>query len=260
MLQSLEDLAKFFADTSDISEIERIYKLGIISGITTNPVIVAKEAKSTQPRDAYRKLAQRFPEFPISIQLLDEEEGALLEDARSFSAIAPNIVVKLPMFGDGRGLRILPILIEEGISINITGLMTAEQLLTVVKSGQGKGPTYASLFFNRIRDGGGNPVKEISKARNLIDKFNLSTKIITGSIRKPEDVYESVMAGAHIVTITPPVFWAMINHPKSVEFIEQCQNSWNELIKLQKEGNSEIAATKLKQKTRQIPRKRPALR
>lgn len=252
-------LSQFFADTSDINEIERLVKLNLISGITTNPVIVAKDANGGDPINGYKRLAARFPELPVSIQLLDEPEEKLLEHAKEFASIAPNIVVKVPMFGDGRGLQILPKLIEEGININVTCLMSADQVLTVLKAGNGKGPVYASLFFNRIRDGGGNPTEEITRTRDLIEKFGSTTKILTGSIRQPKDVYDAVLAGTHIVTITPPVFWAMINHPKSVEFIEQSQTAWNELLNAQKVGNGEIQSTR-KLRVKRLTRARLAIK
>lgn len=250
---------EFFADTSDISAIEKLARLNLISGITTNPVIVAKDANGSNPISGYKNLAARFPEFPISIQLLDESEEKLVKYAKDFVAIAPNIVVKVPMFGDGKGLKILPTLLAQDIKVNVTGLMSAEQILTILQVAQGKGPGYVSLFFNRIRDGGGDPAREINKTRNLIETFNCATKIITGSIRKVDDVYDAVMAGTHIVTVPPPVFWAMINHPKSVEFIEQSQIAWEELLRLQKAGNGQVQSIK-RPRTGGIPRARLAIK
>lgn len=225
---------KFFADTSKTSEIETMMELGIISGITTNPLLVAKEAGNNEPATYYKKIAEKFPNLPISIQLLDESEEELLKHSMEFAAIGSNIVVKVPMFGDGRGLKLLPKLITEGIKTNITGLMTAEQVLAVLLAGQGKGPTYVSLFFNRIKDGGGNPNTEINRSRALIEQLDSSTKIITGSIRNPADVLDAVIAGTHIVTITPPIFENMIKHPKSDEFVNQSQKAWEELLASQK--------------------------
>ena len=138
------------------------------------------------------------------------------------------------MFGDGRGLKLLPKLMAEGIKTNITGLMTAEQVLTILLAGQGKGPTYISLFFNRIKDGSGNPNTEISRTRALIEQLDSNTQIITGSIRNPSDILDAVIAGTHIVTIAPPVFENMIKHPKSDEFINQSQKAWEELLASQK--------------------------
>ena len=165
---------------------------------------------------------------------MDESEAELFKHSMEFASIGPNIVVKVPMFGDGRGLKLLPKLIAEGIKTNITGLMTAEQVLTVLLAGQGKGPTYVSLFFNRIKDGNGNPNIEISRTRALIEQLASDTKIITGSIRNPSDILDAVIAGTHIVTITPPVFENMIKHPKSDEFVNQSQKAWEELLASQK--------------------------
>ena len=225
---------KFFADTSITSEIESMMALGIISGVTTNPLLVAKEAGNNEPASYYKKIVEKFPKLPISIQLLDKSEEELLKNAREFASIGPNIVVKVPMFGDGRGLKILPKLIAEVINTNITGLMTAEQVLTILLAGQGKGPTYVSLFFNRIKDGNGNPNIEINRTRTLIEQLDSNTEIITGSIRNPSDILDAVLAGTHIVTITPPIFETMIKHPKSDEFVNQSQKAWEELLTSQK--------------------------
>src|SRR3989344_3547716 len=179
---------KFFADTSVTSEIESMMALGIISGITTNPLMVAKEAGNNEPASYYKKIVEKFPKLPISIQLFDKPEEELLKDAREFALIGPNIVVKVPMFGDGRGLKILPKLIAE----------------------------------------------EINRTRTLIEQLDSNTEIITGSIRNPSDVLDAVIAGTHIVTITPPIFENMIKHSKSDEFVNQSQKAWEELLASQK--------------------------
>lgn len=226
----MKEVPQFFADTSSIPQIDWLMALGIFTGITTNPLIVAKEAGQSEPLAYYRELAKKYPKLPISIQLLDEPEDKLFEQAKEFSKIGENIVIKIPMFEDGRALKLLPQLIHKGIKTNVTGLMTAEQVLMVLQAGGNAGPTYASLFFNRIIDGGGDPTLEINRARTLIDKFNSQTKIITGSIRKPQDVFDAVLAGSDIVTITPPIVESMIRHPETIKFIQQSQTAWEEFL------------------------------
>lgn len=227
-------LPKIFADSSKISEIEQLIQLGIIHGITTNPLIVAKEAGNSEPINYYRKLVEEFPELPISIQLLDHDLETLLEEARSFASISPNIVIKVPMFSNGRGLALISQLSSEGIKTNVTGLMKAEQLFLSLLAGKSKGPHYVSLFFNRIKDGGGDPKFEIQRSRKLLDQLSHQAEIIVGSIRQGSDVFEAALAGGNIVTVTPKVIWEMVEHIKTTEFINQCQQSWDELIKSQK--------------------------
>lgn len=241
-------LPKFFADTSSILEIEQLREFIPIHGITTNPIIVATEAGKTNVMNYYKNLAERFPDLPISIQLLDEDEETLIKQAHRYASIAPNIVVKVPMFEDGRGLKLISQLTKVGVAINVTALMTAEQLLLAWLAGsnsQNRGPSYLSLFFNRIKDGGGNPKAEIRKSRALLDQFNSGSQIIIGSVRKPEDVRVAISAGAHIVTVTPGVFWKMIPHPKSTEFIRQSQAAWEEITR---ERGSSNATTKPKRR------------
>lgn len=217
-----------FADSSKITEISKLVDLGIISGITTNPLIVAAEAGETDPLEYYHQIAQTFSHFPVSIQLLDQNVSQLLDQARRFASLASNVIIKVPMFGDGRGLTTLSTLTKEGVKVNVTGLMSAEQLsLTLLTDPP---PTYVSLFFNRIRDGGGDPEKEIENSRQLIEKLKSPAQIIVGSIRKGEDVRQALGAGGHIVTVTPKVIFEMIFHPKSEEFIKQSQKAWEELV------------------------------
>src|SRR3989338_4956756 len=102
--------AEFFADTSKISEISRMTETDLFSGITTNPLIVAKECAGINPTEIisyYENLAKKFPGIPISIQLLDKPLQQLIKDAREFSKISPEIVIKIPMFADSRGLILL---------------------------------------------------------------------------------------------------------------------------------------------------------
>lgn len=228
---------KLYADTSKIAELEQLFELGIFSGITTNPIIVAKEAGNSEPRTYYEELAKRFPGLPISIQLLDRDIPTLIQEAKSLASISPDIVIKVPMFGDGRGLAVLSVLMKEKINTNVTALMKAEQLMLALLAGSRKneqnGPTYVSLFFNRIKDAGGNPNFEIGRSRDFIDKLSFRSKIITGSIRRGEDVYEAAIAGSHIVTVTPKVIWSMIKHQKSDEFIAESENAWNSFVSQQ---------------------------
>ncbi len=219
-----------FADTSDIAEIKSLSELGIIHGITTNPLIVAKQAKTSSPNTYYETIAKEFPQYPVSIQLLDNDIPTLIKQGKEYAAIASNVVVKVPMFGDGKGLSVIYALTSEGININVTALMNAEQALLAHAAHNGHEPAYLSLFLNRIKDGGGNPTNEIGRTREMLDKIDSNSKIITGSIRGPEDVFQAVIAGTHIITVQPKVIRQMIQHDQSDKFINQCQDQWNDFM------------------------------
>lgn len=220
-------MAELFLDTANLDEIKTLMEWGIFSGITTNPLIFQNSANGDD-LEFYQKLVKLYP-IPISIQLPDKNLETLLNLSKTFSSYGPNVVVKVPMFPDGRGIILTSLLEKENIRVNVTGVMSAEQFLLALMASHP--PTYISLFFNRIRDGGGDPQREISKSKELVDKLSIKTKIIVGSIRKGSDVYEAVVAGGHIVTVAPKVLFSMVNHPKSVEFIAQSQHALDEVFK-----------------------------
>lgn len=229
-------IPKLFADTSKIPEIAKMVDTGAVYGVTTNPLIVTAEALGKDPDGYYQEVVRKFSHLPVSIQLLDADTDTLLSQARNYAKLGSNVVVKVPMFPDGRGLHLVNKLLAEGIKVNVTALMTTEQLSLALVSGKGsqmKGPNYLSLFFNRIRDGGGSPTLEIKRSRVLLERCGSGSEIIAGSIRSGQDVTDAFLAGAHIVTVTPKVFWGMISHPKSEEFINQCQAKWTELTQPQ---------------------------
>lgn len=216
----------FFADTSSIQELRELMGWGIFKGITTNPVIVAKEApQSTDPLLYFREIATTFPDYPVSTQLVDSSDFEMtLEKARQYASLSPNVVIKVPMFANGQGIRIVNTLTREGIKVNVTALMTAEQAMFTMMGDIC--PTYVSLFYNRAKDGGEDPRKEIENTREFIDKLGLATKIIVGSIRSRADVREALVSGTHIVTIPPKIIFDSVNHPQSTKFIAQCADDW----------------------------------
>lgn len=121
-------------------------------------------------------------------------------------------------------------LTSEGVPTNVTALMSKEQVLLAILAAKGNSPSYVSLLFNRIIDGYSQPEEEIRKSRTLLDSMEARTQIIIGSIRKGEDVYRAMMAGAPIVTVTPKVVWEMVNHPQTERFIKEQEQSHNDYM------------------------------
>jgi len=221
---------EIFLDTASVEEIKAILPWGIISGVTTNQKIFSVE-KGVNFRQRILEILALM-DGPLSVELtktsgIDEE---LVKEAQEYASWNPNIVIKVPMWGDGRGLRIAHKLKELGIKTNMTCMMTANQVLLATKVGA----TYASVFFNRVKDSGGDPLKVIQESRRVIDLGGFSTRIIAGSIRKPEDVNEAAVAGAHIITIPYKILVQMPYHWKTEETIKEFDQAWLEFKKAEK--------------------------
>jgi len=221
---------EIFLDTANVDEIRAVLPWGIISGVTTNQKIFSME-KGVNFKQRVQEILS-LVDGPLSVELTkttgtDEE---LVEEAREYASWSPNIVIKVPMWSDGRGLRIAHKLKELGIKTNVTCMMTTNQMLLATKVGA----TYASIFFNRVKDSGGDPVKVIQESRRIIDLGIFPTKIIAGSIRKPEDVNEAAIAGAHIITIPFKILIQMPHHWKTEETIKEFDQAWLEFKKAEK--------------------------
>jgi len=221
---------EIFLDTASVDEIKTILPWGIINGVTTNQKIFSME-KGINFKQRVQEILS-LVDGPLSVELTktsgtDEE---LVKEAQEYASWSPNIVIKVPMWGDGRGLRITRKLKELEVKTNVTCMMTANQMLLASKVGA----TYASIFFNRVKDFGGDPVKVIQESRRMIDVGGFTTKIITGSIRKPEDVNEAAIAGAHVVTIPYKIIVQMPLHWKTEETIKEFDQAWLEFKKAEK--------------------------
>jgi len=223
-------MLELFLDTASILEIKNALPLGVITGITTNQKIFSME-KGVNFRQRVMEILA-LVDGPLSVELTNTSgtDEELVKEAQEYASWSPNIVIKVPMWGDGRGLRIAHKLKELGIKTNVTCMMTANQVLLATKVEA----TYASIFFNRVKDSGGDPVKLIQESRRIIEEGGFSTKIIAGSIRKPEDVNEAAVAGAHVITIPYKILVQMPYHWKTEETIKEFDQAWLEFKKAEK--------------------------
>lgn len=202
----------------------------MINGVTTNQKILSRE-KGVNFKHRVQEILS-LVDGPLSVELTKTSgtDEKLVEEAREYASWSSNIVIKVPMWGDGRGLRIAHKLKELGIKTNMTCMMTTNQVMLATKVGA----TYASIFFNRVKDSGGDPVKVIQESRQIIEKGGFTTKIIAGSIRRPSDIAEAAIAGAHVITIPYKIIVQMPWHWKTEETIKEFDQAWLEFKKTEK--------------------------
>jgi transaldolase len=206
---------KFFIDTADIDEIKQAAGLGILDGVTTNPSLVAKTGRD------YKSVIKDIIEIckgPVSAEVLSVDYDGMMKEAREWAAVAPNVVVKIPLTEDG--IRAVVTCTSESIKTNVTLCFSASQALLAAKAGA----TYISPFVGRLDDisvEGMNLIKEIQE---VYSNFNFSTEILVASIRSPMHLLESAKIGADVATIPLKVFKQLVKHPLTdiglAQFIE----------------------------------------
>jgi len=212
-----------FIDTASTEELLAWQKRGVVAGVTTNQKIFLTEG-SIDFRQRVHAICDIVPTLPVSIELTTRGAESMTAEAIRYASWRPNILIKVPVTGDGVGLEVINVLSRAGLATNATLMMTAEQLILATSAGA----TYVSLFFNRAKDAGEDPSVEIARARRFIDAGGHRAKIIAGSIRRPKDVGEAFDAGADIVTVPPPILQAILNHPKTAETAREFDAAWEE--------------------------------
>lgn len=210
---------KFFIDTANFDEIKEAYSWGILSGVTTNPSLVAKEANISF-HDRLREIAE-LVDGSVSGEVISLDAEGMIKEGLELAAIHPNITVKLPMTPEG--LKACKFFSEKGIKTNVTLIFSANQALMAARSGA----TYVSPFLGRLDDIGQNGVELISTIADIFTIHDIKTEIIAASIRHPQHITEAALAGAHISTTPFKVLKQLFNHPLTDKGIEGFLADWS---------------------------------
>jgi transaldolase len=195
---------KLFIDTADVDEIRSARDLGVLDGVTTNPSLVAKTG---------RPMAEVLGEIcelvrgPVSAEVLATEYDAMLEEAKELAAIAPNIVVKIPLIREG--IRAVKTLTEQGIQTNVTLCFSPLQAVVAAKAGA----TYISPFVGRLDDVGHDGMGVVEQIIEAYSNYDLRTQVLVASVRSPTHVLEAIRMGADAATIPLKVIDQLIRHP-----------------------------------------------
>jgi transaldolase len=215
---------RIFLDTANIDEIRQAAQLGVISGVTTNPSLVAKEKRSDMK--AVIQEISTIVDGPISAEVLSLEPKAMVEEAKEVSSWSPNVVAKIPM--SASGLEAISVLSKEGIKTNLTLCFSLNQALlgTIV------GATYISPFVGRLDDISHDGMQLVAEIVGVFAHYKFATYVLAASIRHPLHVIAAAKAGAHVATIPYSVLMQMIKHPLTDIGISRFAEDWQSVQKL----------------------------
>jgi transaldolase len=207
-----------FLDTANIDEIREAASLGVISGVTTNPSLVSKEA--TADYETVVKTICSIVSGSVSAEVLVEDAESMIEEARVKASWAPNVTVKIPITADG--LKATSTLSKENIKINMTLCFSVNQALLAARAGA----SYVSPFVGRLDDIGLDGMELVADIAEMYRNYELPTKVIAASIRHTQHCVSAARAGADIITVPYKVLMQMIKHPLTDIGIARFLEDW----------------------------------
>ena len=215
---------KFFIDTANVKEIREAYDMGIISGCTTNPSLIAKEGRDYT--ETLKEIAS-FLDGPISGEVKADTVKAedMVKEGREIASLSKNMVVKIPMTGEG--LKAVKELSKEGIKTNVTLVFSATQAILAARAGA----TYVSPFLGRLDDISSDGLILIEDIMEIFSMYpDIETEVICASVRHPIHVVECAKLGADIATVPFKVVKQMIAQPLTDIGIEKFKEDYRKVF------------------------------
>jgi len=205
-MPSLDDLKiKLFADGADLNSILELYKNPRIQGFTTNPTLMHK-AGITDYEQFGRKLLAAVQDRPISLEVFADDLETMEIQARKIATWGSNVNIKIPVTntkGEFAG-SLISKLSAEGVQLNVTAIMTPQQVGKVAEALDPRTPAIISVFAGRIADTGVDPMPLMRECLAALKDRPLA-ELLWASPREVLNVFQANEVGAHIITATPDV-------------------------------------------------------
>jgi len=205
-MRLLEHLAvRIFADGADKETLLRLYADPLIKGITTNPTLMRKAGIADYEKFAY-EILNTIKEKPISFEVFSDEFPEMRRQALKISRWQENVYVKIPITNT-RAESSLPLirdLSQEGVRLNITAILTTDQVRGVVDTLAPDVPSVVSVFAGRIADTGRDPIEIMRESQELV-KTLPKAQLLWASVREVLNIVQAELCGCDIVTVPPDI-------------------------------------------------------
>jgi transaldolase len=201
-MKTIKDLnIKIFADGANITEMKKAYREGFVKGFTTNPTLM-KKAGVTDYEAFARAALLEIPDLPISFEVFSDDFEEMEYEARYIAGWGDNVYVKIPITNT-RGESSIPLikkLSNDGLSLNITAILTLKQVEAVYKAIVPGVKSIVSVFAGRIADTGRDPIPYMKETVSIFNN-NSNVEVLWASPRELFNIYQAEECGCHIITI-----------------------------------------------------------
>ena len=216
---------KFFLDTADLDEIREAASWGVVAGVTTNPSLYAKIGGKLADFENHIARICEIVDGPVSAETTAMTRDQIVADGRRLAAIAPNVVVKIPVMAEG--LAATKQLASEGIVVNMTLVFSAPQAIMAARAGA----RYISPFVGRFDDIAEDGLNQLSDIVNCVANYDFGheVEIIAASVRSPHHVTQAALMGADIATVPFGALKKCIEHPLTDRGLERFLADWKKV-------------------------------
>jgi transaldolase len=211
---------QLYLDTANLNEIREAASWGVISGVTTNPTLIARE-QGADFKTTISTIAN-LVDGPISAETISLDAEGMIREGLDYATWHPNVIVKVPSTIDG--LKAVAHLTRKGVRTNVTLCFNATQALMSALAGA----FIISPFVGRVDDSGVDGTQLIREIVAIYKQDStITTRILAASIRHPRHIIESAIAGAHIASCPFKVLQQAMRHPLTDRGIEQFLADWH---------------------------------
>ncbi len=212
---------QLFLDTANLEEIRAGAELGVVTGVTTNPSLAAREGIGG--RDAYRAAVQEIADIidgPISVEVVSPDAAGMIAEGRDIAEWIPNPWVKIPSTAEG--FKAIATLARDGIKVNQTLCFSVNQALL----GAQAGTTVVSPFVGRLDDIGQAGMSLVEDIVAIYQQYEIATMVMAASIRHALHCTLAARSGADIATVPYGVLQQMTRHPLTDAGLSRFLQDW----------------------------------
>lgn len=202
-MKKVEDLkVKIFADGADKAGMLEMYAKPFVKGLTTNPTLM-KKAGITDYRAFCKDILTSIKDKPLSFEVFSDDFAEMERQAMEIASWGDNVYVKIPVTNTKQETcyALVKKLAEQKVKLNVTALMTLEQVRDVVASLNPNIPSYVSVFAGRVADTGVDPVPVMTKAVEML-KVAPAAELIWASPRELLNIFQADEIGCQVITVT----------------------------------------------------------
>ena len=229
---------QIYCDSADLQTIKRLNKSSLVKGFTTNPSLM-KSAGAKDYKKYSLKLLSICRKKPISLEVFADTSNEMLKQAKTINSWGRNVYVKIPVV-NSQGIysgKVINILSNQGVKLNITAVYTAEQVKKIVKSINKNSKTIISIFSGRMSDVGKDPVPIIKEGVRLTKRLK-NVSILWASTREAYNYLQAKQSGCQLITMPSTIIDKISKFGKSYQ--ELTLDTVRKFLKDSKDSNFKI--------------------